>query len=335
MRTCNQEETLHGSVIGIVFILVFGALVCGVTACSSQKSRFERPPLFLFEEQPFERAFQASCTNRPSPPPPPSTLGYVTLKSNPPPAPYARTRVETLDFSLHDVPALTIAAEPVNWLKIAGTNQDHWTLNFCAKGEGDTAEEASSYLQRISMQRTGSLLTLNNTDARGRTGGQGTLLLGAPVDAPITVHSDASIEVHDMAGPVRISAASGRATILNTSGLVNASADIVDFAGSQGSVSLNAFMDIDIRLTTTKFRGSLNANAQRQVLMFFPPGFQTPVEVIVKEPKDFVCRADFCSQVKKDRENSLYRFTYGDVANASDRITVRSVSEQVALDTTP
>jgi hypothetical protein len=185
------------------------------------------------------------------------------------------------------------------------------------------------------MQRTGSLLTLSNTDARFRTGGQGTLLLDAPVDAPVTVHSDAAIEVHDMTGPVRISAAQGRAKILNTSGLVDASAGVVDFAGSQGSVSLSAFMDINVKVTATKFRGNLNANAQRQVLVLFPPGFQTPVDVLVKESKDFVCRADFCSKVKKDRENSLYRFTYGDVANASDRITVRSVSEQVTLDTTP
>jgi len=92
---------------------------------------------------------------------------------------------------------------------------------------------------------------------------------------------------------------------------------------------------VDIKLTATKFRGNLIGNAQRQVLVFFPPGFQTPVYVLVKEPKDFVCRADFCSKIKKDRENSLYRFTYGDVPNASDRITLRSMSEQVTLDTTP
>ena len=138
-----------------------------------------------------------------------------------------------------------------------------------------------------------------------------------------------------LAGPVRISAVRGRATILNTSGLVDASAGVVDFAGAQGTVSLTAFMDINVRLTATKFRGHLSANAQRQVLVFFPPGFQTPVDVLVEKSKDFVCRADFCSRVKEDRENSLYRFTYGDVANASDRITVRSMSEHVTLDTTP
>ena len=109
---------------------------------------------------------------------------------------------------------------------------------------------------------------------------------------------------------------------------------IVDFAGSQGWVSLNAPWDIEIKLTATEFRGNLAANAQRQVNALFPPGFQTPLEVLVNRPKDFVCRTDFCSKMKKDRENSLYRFTYGNVANPSDHIRLRSEDSQVVLDTT-
>jgi hypothetical protein len=199
-------------------------------------------------------------------------------------------------------------------------------------GQGNTVEEALGYMQKISMVRTGSLLTLNDTDSRGLTGGQGRLIVTAPANAPVTVHSDGWVEVHDMAGPVRI-AALGRTTILNTSGLVDASAPIVDFGGSQGSVTLNATWDIEIKLTATEFRGNLRANAQRQVRAIFPPGFQTPMVVLVNRPKDFVCRADFCSKIKKDREYSLYRFTYGDVASASDRIDMRSENAQVTLDT--
>src|ERR1700741_4484281 len=106
MRTCNQEELLQSSMRGLVCMLAFGTLVCGVTACSSQTSRSERPPLFLFEKQPFERAFQANCMDRPSPLPP-NTRGYTTVTTDPPLVPYARTRFETLNFSLHEVPALT------------------------------------------------------------------------------------------------------------------------------------------------------------------------------------------------------------------------------------
>jgi hypothetical protein len=269
------------------------------------------------------------CADRPSPLPP-GTRSFATFS---PGAPYARTRLDTLSLPLNEVPALTIAAEPLNWIQIAGVNQDHWTVQFCAEGEGDTIDEANGYLQKVSMQRIGSLLTLNRTDARGLTGGQGHLLLTAPVGAPVTMHSDSAVEVHDMAGPVRISAL-GRATILNTTGRVDAFAMIVDFAGSQGLVALNASWDIDIKLTATKFRGNLGANAQRQVHALFPPGFQTPVEILVNRPKDFVCRADFCSKFKKDRVNFLYRFTYGDIEGTSDQIGMRSMDAQVVLDTT-
>jgi hypothetical protein len=108
---------------------------------------------------------------------------------------------------------------------------------------------------------------------------------------------------------------------------------IVDYSGSQGSVALNASWDVEIKLTATTFRGNLSANAQRRVQALFPPGFQTPIEVYVNRSKDFVCRADFCSKIKKDRVNFLYRFTYGDTANVSDHIGLRSENSQVTLDT--
>jgi hypothetical protein len=141
------------------------------------------------------------------------------------------------------------------------------------------------------------------------------------------------VEINDMAGPVRISTARSRVTILNTTGSVDAFAMIVDFAGSQGPVTLNATSDIEIKLTAAKFRGNLSANAQRQVKALFPSGFQTPIEIYVNRPKDFVCRADFCSKIKKDRVNFLYRFTYGDVAIGADHIGMRSENSQVVIDT--
>jgi hypothetical protein len=329
MTACNEEHPLLGSLMyfrGPAFVVAFSTLMGGVIACSSQNSRSLPPPLFLFEERPFH----FDCADRPSPLPP-GTHSYMTFS---PRAPYARTHLDTLNLPLYEVPALTIAAENLNWIQIAGANQDHWTVQFCATGEGNTIDEANAYLQNVSMQRTGSLLTLNKTEARGLTGGHGNLLLTAPSRAPLTVHSDAAVEVRDMAGPVRISAL-GRALFLNTTGEVDAFAMIVDYSGSQGSVSLNASWDIDIKVTATNFRGNLAANAQREVHALFPPGFQTPVEAIVDHPKDFICRADFCSKIKKDRVNFLYRFTYGDVKGASDHIGMRSMNSQITLDTTP
>jgi hypothetical protein len=326
MRAFNKVQILLGSVMhfyGLVFLIVLIALLGGVIACSSQNSRPSPAPLFFFDERPF----QMHCADRPSPHPPGTP--YVTFS---PRAPYARTRLDMLNLPLNEVPALTIAAEFHNRVQIAGADQDHWTVQYCAEGEGNTIDEANGYLQKVSMQRTGSLLTLNNTDAHGLTGGKSHLLLTAPAGAPITVHSGA-VEVHDMTGPLRVSAW-GRATILNTTGRVDAFAQIVDFAGSQGPVTLHASWDIDIKLTATKFRGNLSANAQRQVQALFPPGFQTPIQIVVNHPKDFICRADFCSKMKKDRVNSLYRFTYGDFEDASDHIGMQSENSQVTLDTT-
>jgi hypothetical protein len=328
MKSCNNERRWLGSLTYIrssVFILAFSALIGGPSACSSQNARPMPPFSHIFDERPF----QMRCADRPSPLPP-GTHSVVTFS---PVAPYARTRLETLNLPLGQVPALTIAAEPVNWIQIAGASQDHWTAQFCAVGEGNTVDEANGYLKKISMQRSGDLLTLNKTDAIGLTGGHGNLLLTAPTSAPVTVHSDAAVEIHDMAGPVRVSAL-GRGVILNTTGRVDAMAMIVDFAGSQGMVSLNASWDIEIKFTATEFRGILAANAQRQVSALFPPGFQTPIEVIVNRPKDSVCRADFCPQIKRDRDNSLYRFTYGNAANTTDHIGLRSMDSKVVLDTT-
>ncbi len=332
MTACNQEHPLLGSLMhfrGPAFVLAFSALISGVIACSSQNSRPLPAPFTIFDERPF----YFGCTDRPSPPPPGAhgyAQGIVTGSRQ---APYGRTRLDTLNLPLYEVPALTLAAEPLYWIQIAGANQDHWTVQFCAIGDGNTIDEANGNLQKVSMQRIGSLITLNHTYAHGLTGGHGNLLLTAPAGAPVTVHSDAAVEVHDMAGPVRVSAL-GRATILNTTGRVDAWAMAVDFAGSQGSVFLNASQEIDFKITATNFRGNLGANAQRQVHAYFPPGFQTPVDVLVDRPKDFVCHADFCSKMKKDRVNFLYRFTYGDIANGSDHIGMRSMDAEVVLDTT-
>ncbi len=244
-------------------------------------------------------------------------------------APYSRTRLDTLNLPRNEVPALTLAAELMVGVQIAGANQDHWTVQFCARGAGNTIEEANDSLREVSVERTGSLLTLGRAGAHG----SGNLLLTAPSGAPLTVHSDGAVEIHDMDGPVYVSAL-GRTVILNTTGRVDARAMAIDFAGSQGSVFLNASEEIDFKITATNFRGSLGANAQRQVHAYFPPGFQTSVDALVDHPRDFVCRADFCSKIRKGREGGLYRFTFGDAGGASDRIGMRSMEAQVVLDTT-
>ena len=270
-----------------------------------------------------------NCTDWPAPLPP----GTRTVVTFSPSARYGRTRLETLDLPINEVPALTIAADPFHFIQVGSAKQNHWKVQFCAKGKGDTPEEATGYQRSVTMQRLGSLLTLNGTELHGLAGGEGTLLVEAPPGAPVTVHSWGAIEVHDVDGPVRISATRGRAIVLNTSGLVDASAQIIDYASSRGEVTLNADWELNLRLTEQQFRGYLHAYAQQKVLALFPPGFQTPFDVHVNRPGDFVCRADFCSKIKKSRDNALYRFTYGELTNTPAPIQLRSETSQVTLDT--
>ena len=311
---------------GGVFLLAISVTVGGVVSCSNQNSPQLKPPFrSLFEEHPF----QMNCSDWPAPLPP----GTHTVVTFSPSARYARTHLEKLDLPTNEVPALTIAADMLHDIQIGNANQDHWKIQYCAKGKGDTPEEASGYQQRVSMQRTGSLLTLSGTELHGLAGGEGALLVEAPPDAPVTVHSWGAVEVHDVAGPVRVAATRGRAMILNTSGLVDASALMIDYASSKGEATLNAVWEVNIKLTAQQFRGRLYAYSQQNVHAVFPAGFQTPIEVYVNRPGDFICRADFCSKIKKSRENSLYRFTYGELTNAPAPIHLRSETTLITLDT--
>ena len=117
---------------------------------------------------------------------------------------YARTKVETLNLPLAQVPALTIASEPPSFIRIAGASQGVWELQFCATGEGDSESEARGYLGEVSMERTGSLISINATHG-GRTGNRGDLLAQVPQDAPLTLHVVGAVELRNMSGPVRIS----------------------------------------------------------------------------------------------------------------------------------
>jgi hypothetical protein len=306
----------------LAFVLTSISLIAVTTHSSSQSSRRSSGPS-IFDERPHPM----SCSDRPIPLP----LGEHRYMAISPQARYARTRLQTISLPMAEAPALTIAAQPVNQIQIAPAAEDRWVLRYCMMGEGDTVEEAARYLQRMSIERKGSLFTLGNTDPRGLVGGKGTLHVDAPAESPVTVHSGGGVRVYDLTAPVRISA--GMAEIINTTGLVDASASEIFFGGSQGPVTLNASWDIHIKITSKQFRGELRANAMREVRVLFPPGFQTPLSVVVSQSKDFVCHADFCSKMQRGRENSLYVSTYGNLAGAPDRINLRSENAHVTFDT--
>jgi hypothetical protein len=123
---------------------------------------------------------------------------------------------------------------------------------------------------------------------------------------------------------VRVATVSARAQILNTTGQVDAEADMIDFAASRGRVTLSARSHIQLAMTT-KFDGTLDAWARHYILMLVPAGFQTPFKAIVNRAEDFDCRADLCSKVQLRKEGPLFVFTYpGDGSTEPERVSLHA-----------
>ncbi|MGD0095892.1 MAG: hypothetical protein ABSB60_05320 [Terracidiphilus sp.] len=281
---------------------------------------------FLFEQRPF--SFQ--CADRPQLLPP----GEHSWLSSSGQAPYARTRLETLNIPLAEEPALTIASEPTSFIRIAGVSRDDWELQFCAIGAGDSEPEARQFLDDVSMSRTGSLISVNASHPAGRKGGRGDLIAQVPREAPLTVHTVGAVELRNLSGPVRVSAVGGRATILNTTGTVDADGQIVDYAGAHGHVMLNSYSEIDLKLTGPRFVGGLSAYAQSEVRVLVPRGFESQIEVMVENKRDLVCRADICSRMKWDNHSGAPVFRkYADSSEAApDHVFLRSDHSTVVID---
>jgi len=306
--------------------------LAAVFACSawdgSRKSDQAPAAEFLFDRQPF--TFE--CADR-LPGRSEGNAGGVRLRAGNEP-PYALTRSEELHLSTSDVPALTITSDPSGRIAVRGNERPDWSIRFCSRGEGSTQAEAYEQLQDISMTHLGSVVSINNVSRSIKPYTTGSLLLAAPANAPTIIHASfAPVEARDMSGPLRVTASHGRATILDTTGQVDADAFVLDFAGSQGKVTLTAEAEINLKMTATKFDGTILAWAQGPVRMLVPLGFVTPFQAIVNQPRDFVCRADLCSKVKAEKTNGLYAFTYaGDGSANPERVHLRSEQVTVVID---
>lgn len=308
-----------------VFLFSLGALFTADASDSRRKYELQAAADFLFQRRPPG----SECADR--------TPGQrmepgVRLVLSPQ-APYKRTRPEILTLSRADVPALTITADPSNLVEVTGNSRSDWSLKFCAEGEGNSEGEARELLQEISMSRIGSVVSLNGAGLGQLGGSRGQLIVDAPADAPIVVHASfAAVEVRDMSGPVRVTATHGRAKILDTSGKLDATGFVVDFAGSRGTVILSAEAEINLKLNA-RFDGTLSAWAQRSVRVLVPQASQTPFQAFVNRPKDFVCRTDFCSKIKQEKKDGLYVFTYvGDGRTPPEQVHLRSEEATVVID---
>jgi hypothetical protein len=303
-------------------------LVLGSVSDPLRKYEEEPAPWFLFQDRPVP----PTCLDRPLKVLPPAGKAYMMVTISPQ-APYARTRLEHLTFSRAEIPALTLVADLGSGIEINGDQRDGWAMRLCAQGEGDNEADALGRMQTIAMTRTGGSFSLD-----GRSGGpfhdaRADLWVDAPADAPVVVHALGAVRVRDMKGPVRISAAHGRTTILNSSGRIDVNAGVIDYMVSSGTITLNSTSEINLKFTAQRFDGKLTAEGRRPVRALMPLGFETRFQAVVDRRSDFICRADICSHVRERRENGLYTFTYGD-DGSTDRppVWLRSENSTVVID---
>ena len=289
---------------------------------------------FLFVERPYD----FPCTDRrPGQPAIGDATGAVLVAGHQ--LPYGLARLDTLHLSRADVPALTVTADPANGVAVASGDSSDWSLRFCAQGEGETEDEARERLHEISMVRVGGTVSLTAPHllkSERTPAGRGYLVVDAPPDAPVVIHAwYAAVQIRDLKGLVRVTAAHGRATILDTTGHVDAVAHVVDFAGSTGRVTLSAEAEINMKLFSARFDGTLLAWAQRSVRMLVPSGFLTPFQAIVSQREVFVCRTEFSSRVSYEKKGDLHYFTYAGDNSVTPNAVMHLRSEQatVVIDT--
>jgi hypothetical protein len=246
-----------------------------------------------------------------------------------PEALYVLTRLESRTISGPDNPALTITADPNNRITIVGKEQRDFSMQYCGLGGGGSEADARQRLGEGDITLDGSAVSLNNPSLPGRMTG-GSLYLEAPANALTVTHATySSVDVRNMRGPVRVAASHARATIVNTTGQVDAEALHIDFAGARGMVRLISEGDIRLALPA-KFDGTLSAEARESVQMLVPPEFQTPFRVTVNHAEDFVCRIDLCSKVQmrtqgEKNDGQRFIFTYsGDGSAPPERFSLYS-----------
>jgi hypothetical protein len=279
-------------------------------------------PEFLFERRPLRRW-----------PPVAPQPGEAILVAGNQPA-HRATRHEERTIPRGDAPNLTVTSDPNNSIAVvAGTGPD-WKLLFWADGSGQTEAQADQRSRNCLLSVAGNTVALSRLDGFDGLDARSELLVEAPHDASVVIHgSYAAVEVRDLAGPVRIAATHARATVLNTSGQVDATAGVVDFAGSCGRITLSAEAEINLKITAPQFDGAVLAWAQRSVRMLVPEGFSTPFKAIVGSRDDFVCRADFRSKVKQKRQGELYVYTYDLSADGRrNHLHLRSEASTVVID---
>lgn len=303
----------------------------GLFSCASdarRKYETERAPEFLFEKrQPDSACLEKSGTSSME------VTSYLRAGRQPR---STRTRLDEFNIPRKEAPALTLAPDIYTQVRVQGGDRTDWSVHFCAVGSGQNDAESEKHLQQMSVSRVGAMVASHHANPFGSEfHSSSSVDVEAPKDAPVVVNASYSyVEVLDMASPVRVSASHARAKVVDTSGDVHAYALVVDFAGASGHVVLTAEAEVNVKVKAKRFSGTLLVTAQRTVRVLLPPDSQTSFEAIVNRSKDFVCRADICAQVKQEKKEGHYVFSFtGNDPSGQPLMRLQSEQGTIVIDT--
>lgn len=276
-------------------------VACGL-ATSKQDRRLDPPSRSQFEWNPAI----SECD-------PPPRVGAV-LKVIPSTL-YNLTRSNELSFPASEVPALSLNVQSSS-ISVSGNDGNSYDVRLCAEAGAPTTTAASALLEKIRLTRDGNTVRLISPTIYSRElQSSADVRVTAPRDAPISISGTyAALAVHDMNAPVKLTTTHARITVLETTADVDAAVKefgIIDFSGSRGHVHLDAPTEINLNFIGQKFDGTLSATTGGMIRVLLPVGFASSLEADVTKDGNFLCRADICGNVKRNKNSGHVVFSYG------------------------
>jgi hypothetical protein len=239
-------------------------------------------PQFIFERGPIELQTRERINGVEQFSPGTTPQTFLTVSGE---APYRLVRLERQAMPIAEMPRLTVISDPNTSIYVSGIPEaDAWRVEFCAHGEGNTEEEAKERLARIHLERGEGVLRLCRPLSTstlfadsGMSGGE--LAATGPACAPVLIHASyCYVHVRDVSGPLHVSAAHGRVSLLDTSGEVDAVGFCIDLATAATRALLSVEGEVNLKLRPG-FSGLVTASAQHRVSLRVPADFRTAFRV--------------------------------------------------------
>lgn len=277
------------------------SLACGL-ATSKQDPRLDPPSRSQFEWNPAI----SECD-----PPPRARAVFKVI----PPTRYNLTRSDELSFPISEISAPSFNVQS-SLISVNGSDGSAYNVRLCAEAGAADQATAQALLEKIRLTRDGNTVRLVSPMGSSRElRSSADVRVTAPRDAPISISGTyAALAVHDMNAPIKLTTTHARITVLGTTADVDATVKefgIIDFSGNRGHVHLDAPTEINLDFVGQKFDGTLSATTAGVIRVLLPAGFASSLEVDVAKDRNFLCRADICGNVKRNKTSGRLVFSYG------------------------